>query len=107
MPNCFQLLRDGSALPLNQIDEEICRHFNEPCHKTRYYQGWYDTIGFDLAAGQSFDQIRTAYADFPKLVEIANWLEANFTVRHWYERRGYERDPAEAEISHTAPNKDR
>jgi hypothetical protein len=92
MPNCFQLLRDGIAISLNEIDEELCRYFKEPCHKTRYYEAWYDTIGYGLAAGQSFDQIRTTYADFPRLVEIAHWIETNFAVRHWHERRGLEKD---------------
>jgi hypothetical protein len=95
MPNCFQLLRDDDAMSFNEIDEALCRHFNEPCHQTLYYQSWYDTIGYGLAVGWSFDQIRTTYADFPKLVEITDWIEANFTVRHWHERRGHERDPAD------------
>jgi hypothetical protein len=92
MPNCFQLLRDGAAVPLNEIDAEMCRHFNVPCHSTLYYEAWYDTVGHDLAAGQSFDQIRSTYADFPRLVEVASWIEKHFTVRSWYERKGYEKN---------------
>lgn len=91
MPNCFQLLRGGVAIPLADVDEEMCRHFAVPCHLTRYYEAWYDTIGYGLAAGQSFDQIRSTYADVPRLVEVAHWIEANFTVRAWHERKGYER----------------
>jgi len=89
MPSCFQLLRDGDAVSLNQIDEEMCKHFQVPCHETRYYESWYDTIGFGLATGESFDQIRMTYADFPRLVEIASWIETNFSVRHWHELKGH------------------
>jgi len=90
MPNCFQLLRGGIAVPLVEIDEEMCRHFGAACHPRQWFEGWYDYIGYDLAKGDSFDEIRTTYADIPRLVEISRWLEANFTVRFWNEwgRRG-------------------
>ena len=91
MPNCFQLLRDGVAIPLAAVDEEMCRHFEAPCHPTRYYESWYDTIGYGLAQGRSFDEIRSTYADIPRLVEVATWIETHFTVRAWHERKGYER----------------
>jgi hypothetical protein len=93
MPNCFQLLRDGAAVPLAAIDEEMCRHFESPCHPIYYYANWYDTIGYKLAMGQSFDQIRETLTAYPQLVKIANWLEQNFAVSSWYERKGYERNP--------------
>ena len=86
MPNCFQLLRGGIAVPLNEVDEEMCRHFGAPCHPDDYYEFWYDTIGFGLASGRSFDEIRSTFSDFPKVVEAANWIEANFTARSWYEQ---------------------
>lgn len=92
MPSCFQLTRDGAAVPLNQVDEEMCRYFNAACHPTRYFEGWYDTIGFFLATGKTFDQIRVIFADVPSLVKIADWLEASFTPDHWYELKSHPRD---------------
>jgi hypothetical protein len=85
MPNCFQLLRDGKAVPLSTVDEELCKHFGAECHPIRYYEAWYDCVGYGLASGHSFDKIRDTYADLPKIVEIANWIEAHFEVRSWYE----------------------
>lgn len=90
MPNCFQLLRDGVAEDLIKIDEELCRHFGADCHPTRYYQGWYDVIGYDLAKGHSFAQIKSyltasGYENASALVQIAEWLESCFTVRSWVE----------------------
>ena len=91
MPNCFQLLRGDVAVPLSEIDEEMCRHFGEPCDSNRYFREWHDLIGYDLAMGRSFEQIEATYAG-PKwadsgLLPIAQWLRANFTPRSWYERR--------------------
>lgn len=92
MPNCFQLLRDGVAVTLATIDEEMCRHFGAQCDPVRYYEAWYDAIGWELAMGRSFDQIRVTLAEYPQLVEIATWLEQNFTSNAWHERKGYERN---------------
>ena len=92
MPNCFQLHRDGAAVSFLIVDEEMCRHFDAACHPTRYFEGWYDTIGYGLAAGDSFDQIRSTYADFPILVRVADWIEANFTPVRWYETRSHPRE---------------
>ena len=103
MPNCFQLFRNGQSphngepVALSQVDEEICAHFNEPCHPVRYFRVWYDTIGYDLAAGQSWEQIRAKYTS-PEwaesgLLPVAEWLSANFTPRSWYELRSHPRSP--------------
>ena len=95
MPNCFQLLRGGVAVPLDKVDEEMCRHFGRPCDPERYFESWYDIIGRKLAMGERWDEIGATiaehYAEFPILAQIASWLEANFETRSWYERKGYER----------------
>lgn len=92
MPNCFQLVRDGSAVPLVQVDEEMCRHFGEPCDSDRYFRAWYATIGYDLAMGRTFEEIRAIYSA-PEWTEaelgpVVDWLAANFSPRSWYEHKG-------------------
>jgi hypothetical protein len=89
MPNCFQLLRGGAAVPLSDVDEEMCRHFDAPCDAKHYFEDWYDVIGFDLAGGRSFAEIRATHAEHPVLVQVTDWLEANFTVRSWYELKSH------------------
>ena len=91
MPNCFQLWRGDSAVPLSQIDDEMRLHFGAPSHPTDYYESWYDLVGSLLASGYSFDRVREVYADAPELCAVVDWLEKNFTVRHWYERSGWPR----------------
>ena len=90
MPNCFQLLRNGEAVSLTEIDKEMCLYFEEPCDPDRYFREWYNCIGFDLAMGRSFEEIRTIYAGAEwmdaGLLPIAEWLAANFTPRSWYAR---------------------
>ena len=96
MPQCFQLLRDGKAVPLSSIDEEMCRHFDVTPDPVRYFSLWYDVIGYQLATGNSWDEIRKLlekdYADLPILVQISDWLQANFEVRSWYELPGHPQD---------------
>jgi hypothetical protein len=89
MPNCFQLLREGVAVPLATVDEEMCAHFGEPCDPDRYFRSWYSCVGWDLSMGRTYDQIREIYAD-PSWAEygilpVVEWLAANFTPRSWYE----------------------
>lgn len=92
MPNCFQLLRDGVAVPLAQIDDEMCKHFDVEPHPARYYGSWYDAIGWELAHGRPFDQIKVTFAQYPQLVEICDWLAQHFTASSWHERKDYERN---------------
>ena len=88
MPNYFKLHRDGSLVHLIQVDEEMSRHFGEEPHPTKWFAGWYNSIGFYLAMGRSWDEIRAIYAedavDGPLAIEIINWLDANFQVNSWY-----------------------
>lgn len=101
MPNCFTLSRksnlDAGPVPLNTIDAEMCQFFNEPVDPKEFCRNWYGIIGFDLAKGKSFEQIRTDYQGshdvdylgnrdlWTKLIEIVDWLDANFTTDSWYE----------------------
>ena len=83
MPNCFTLTPIGSSEPasLAAVDEAICAHLDIPCDKTFYAHGWYDTIGFLLACGRSFDQIKVR----GELEQIRRFLAANYTSDCWAE----------------------
>lgn len=90
MPNCFQLCRDGAAVPLLDIDEEMCRYFGVACDPKAWHHAWYDIVGYALAMGRTFDEIRARYED-PHLREIVDWLANNFTPRAWYELKSHPR----------------
>lgn len=105
MPNCFQLSRKTSEkfspVPLAHIDNEMCEHFKVEPHPVAYYRGWVDDIGFSLAMGKSFDQIiaqiqtavdslATDTDNLPyeqRRMEIAKWLNENFTSDAFYQRK--------------------
>lgn len=103
MPNCFTLTRitDPKAGPvkLQEIDAEMCKHFNVPCDDTNWYNGWYYYIGFMLAIGKSWKWLEDdmlgeclrspynspAFEYWSINLDILNWLKANFTQNAWYE----------------------
>ena len=102
MPNCFQLTRkselDKGPVKLDQIDQEMCDHFKEPCDPKKWYCWWYDIIGFKLAMGKTFDQIKDDLKSErdkaeendikqvnQKWLDITEWLDENFTSNAWYQ----------------------
>lgn len=100
MPNCIQLMRKTephAPVQFQQIDEELCAHFGAAVHPTKWYLNWYDLLGFSLAIGKTFgelrDQYRTAfyqkdnpYRDFDRqLVRVIDYLDENFKVEAWAE----------------------
>lgn len=89
MPNCFTLTRksDPAAGPVDlvTIDEEMCQHFNKPVDSERWLHDWYDLIGFGLACGKDWAGLHEVFKGSPELVEIIDWLEANFITDAWAE----------------------
>ena len=88
MPNCFQLLErstDNELVPVafSHIDNRMRIHFDAPPDPINWYKHWYDLIGFGLALGRSWADLREA---FPDHVDIVNWLETNYTCDAWAER---------------------
>ncbi len=57
----FQLIHrhypDG-PVSLNGVDEAICQYLGVPVHATRYRSWWFDVIGFRLACGKTWEQVR-------------------------------------------------
>lgn len=103
MPNCIQLTKHGEqkATPFVVIDQEICTHFNVPCHPKQWHHGWYDFIGFMLAIGKDWawlhaeckdpypgkqmDAETTAY--WQHMDDIVTFLEQRYTTAAWYEHK--------------------
>ena len=100
MPNCFSLSRkskrEEGPVKLSLIDDEICHHFNVVPDAIEYYAYWYDIIGFKLAMGKTFDEIKKDLAErivekpewndeYTRLIEITNWLDENFVANAWAE----------------------
>ena len=94
----FQLISKatGKATPFNQIDEELCAHFDQPVNDEQYLAGWYNSIGCRTATGRTIDEIRAEFqsyidkGDHPEhykvLLEILSFLEEHYTTSSWYSR---------------------
>lgn len=98
MPNCFTLTRKGESEPANlqEIDNEMRQAFGEEPDEDNWLWGWYDTIGFGLAMGKDWKQLREQFAEDPAESERTNlarrrklaviyWLEANYVPDAWAE----------------------
>lgn len=102
MPACFQLIdkQTGQSEKFTTIDNRICKELlNVVPHDIEYVNGWYDYIGFALACGQTFDNLRGKIQEHINIddndnIELAywldmllinNWLDENYTASAWYE----------------------
>ena len=104
MPACFQLWKKGENSPssFQDIDVEICNLFGEEVDPIKYILGWYDAIGFRIAMGKSFEEIRQEYIEnirkvgdfdirnniwyYCQLLQIVNFLEKNYSPNAWFSR---------------------
>ena len=98
MPNYFTLTRKGESKPasLQAIDDEMRIEFGEEPDEDHWLWGWYDTIGYGLALGRDWTQLREQFAEDPaesertnlsrrrKLAVIA-WLETYYVFNAWAE----------------------
>ena len=99
MPACFTLTRKGESKPasLQAIDDEMRIEFGEEPDKKRWLWGWYNVVGFGLAMGRDWTQLREQFAEDSaedeesvefccSMLRVIDWLEANFTANAWAER---------------------
>lgn len=103
MPACFSLTRrsaiDKGPVNLQQIDAEICEHFQVPCDAEHWCNNWYNYIGFMLAIGKSWkwlyddmlgECLSQPYASpgfkhWSFMLDILCFLEKEFTSDAWRE----------------------
>ncbi len=91
MPNCFQLIQKSSGKPekFAEIDDKLCEFLGVQPSPTKYYRGWYDSLGMLAASGRTWSQILEIYAeeienDDPELGRIIQWFDENYTTNAWY-----------------------
>jgi hypothetical protein len=103
MPICFQLYDkskpEEGPVSLSKVDEEMCEHFQVPCDPIKYLGGWFDCIGFRLALGKTFEEIREqidgylaadkqhqdGYVEFyENMLLMLSYLEERYTPNAFY-----------------------
>lgn len=94
MPNCFSLTRksepEKGPVKLTQIDLEVASFMSVPCHDKYWCYNWYNVIGFGLAMGKTFADLREKEIKEPdeyseNMIKIIDFLDANFTADAWVE----------------------
>ena len=85
MAACFSLTKRGETTPasLVSVDEAICAHVGRQPDPQKYVWDWFDYVGFPLAVGRSWADIREQCEDFPELLQIIDFLEANYLPNAW------------------------
>lgn len=93
-------------MPLGAVDNQLVWHFRDanpynpwlkahaPCenHEARWFADWYNVIGYLLATGNSFEQIRGKLETWTDdieyrtlLIQICDYLEQQFVSDSWTE----------------------
>jgi hypothetical protein len=87
MPNCFQLISKDTKLPvaLARVDEAICKHVGVIPHEDKWFKDWYNYIGFALACGKTFPQIKKLFDHDDEIGEVIAFLDTHYTVDAWAE----------------------
>ena len=91
-----------------EIDRELCAHFNVPCDDVHWYNGWYNYIGFALAMGSDWSKIQDNIQEiiherqeendsdgveyWTRMQQIRQYLAERFNSSAWYEVKGFATD---------------
>ena len=82
MSNYFCLRKLGSPEPqrLQEIDDDMRRHFGAPLDPERWYRNWYETIGLSIAMGIELPKMREIWND---RIEVIDWLVGTYEWSAW------------------------
>ena len=86
MPNCFMLVSklDGQPVKLSVVDDMMARAFGKEPDEEVFFRYWYDSVGLSFALGKTMEETKVM---FPEQSDIVDWIDANYTIDAWYERR--------------------
>ena len=85
MPNCAQILKDGKAQSLIELDETICRDVLDcEVNPDTYHPAFWFGVVSMVAMGKSLEQISTNEELSDEARTIAKWLMDNdYTTEAW------------------------
>ena len=90
MANYIQLFDKKTSKPesFQVIDEKLCKALNVPVDEDRYYQSWYDVIGFSMCdtIHEVREKITRLSPKATKLQAALQWLDENYTLNAWCSR---------------------
>jgi len=69
-----------------ELDGEIAEAMHGVADEVRWFADWMNTIGFGLALGKSFDEVRKNFDYDEETVKICDWLAERFTNESYMTR---------------------
>jgi hypothetical protein len=88
MPNYIQLISKTTNLPESfpVIDEKLCASLGVACDEKRYYQSWYDVIGYSTCntIREVSEKVTKTLPKDTKLQVALQWLDENYTLNAWF-----------------------
>lgn len=84
MPVCFTLTPrlapgvESAPATLQHIDDRMRQDLGYDPDPEKWLHGWYDSIGFGLAMGRTFDSMRVTFADDAELLEVIDYLDKHY-----------------------------
>ena len=91
---------EAGPVVLTALDVEICALTDQQVHPSKYCLDWFDNVGYWLAVGKTWAEIRAMHTEWRAdvrgldsldghnafhdlLAKIVDWLEVNFIVECW------------------------
>ncbi len=80
----FQLYRIGTseAVTFEEVDRDLCQNLGFTYDPEHYAGRWYNTVGFALALGYSWDTIVDVY-DMPQITAIVHHMRQLYNPDAW------------------------
>ena len=88
MANYIQLIdkTTGEPVPFPEIDRLLCEALSQPCDDNKYLCGWYDTIGWRSASGDSLATIAGELLGdgYDQIAACIQWIDQHYTLNQWH-----------------------
>ena len=60
------------------LDNAIAESFGEEPHEVHWCRGWMNSVGFALAVGKTFDEVKQMFHYDEETVQITEWLAQRY-----------------------------
>lgn len=67
-----------TGMSLIEIDNVMCLCLGVVPDRDHWYKNWMNMVGVSLAFGRTFDEMRDDFSDYPKMLEVINWIDTYF-----------------------------
>ena len=84
MPNCYQYLKNGEAVPLAALDDAVRRLLGAPPDPKRFHPDFEYGVSLRVACGQTLEQVANDDDAAPEAQRIARYLlDSGYQTTAW------------------------